>query len=261
MEAIEELSQLADSMLQASVLLADGDTDSPNPKRKSTFLNVVALGNVGAGKSAVLNSLIGHPVLPTGENGATRAPICVDLQLDTSLTTKSIVLQVDSKSQQVTASALRHSLQDRLSKGSGSGRSRADEIYLKLRTSTAPPLKLIDLPGLDQRVMDEASLGQYGANNDAILLVVIPASQAPEISSSRALRLAKQFDSEGTRTVGVISKIDQVAGEPKSLAAVQALLAGQGPHSTADIPWVALIGQSVSIASAQSGGSVGLKIL
>lgn len=48
-----------------------------------------------------------------------------------------------------------------------------------------------------------------------------------------------------------------MAGEQKSLAAVQALLAGQGPHSTADIPWVALIGQSVSIASAQSGGSVG----
>ncbi|KAJ4794201.1 dynamin-like protein [Rhynchospora pubera] len=256
MEAIEELAALADSMLQASALLADEDADSPNPKRNSTFLNLVALGNVGAGKSAVLNSLIGHPVLPTGENGATRAPICVDLQFDSSLNSKSIVLQVDTKSQQVTASALRHSLQDRLSKGSA-GRGRADEIYLKLRTSTAPPLKLIDLPGLDQRVLDEAALGQYGANNDAILLVIIPASQAPEVSSSRSLRLAKEFDSEGTRTVGVISKIDQVSGEQKYLAAVQALLMGQGPRSAADIPWVALIGQSVSIASAQSGGSVG----
>jgi hypothetical protein len=29
--------------------------------------HAIALGNVGAGKSAVLNSLIGHPVLPTGE--------------------------------------------------------------------------------------------------------------------------------------------------------------------------------------------------
>jgi dynamin GTPase len=34
----------------------------------------------GAGKSAVLNSLIGHPVLPTGENGATRAPILIQMQ-------------------------------------------------------------------------------------------------------------------------------------------------------------------------------------
>lgn len=60
----------------------------------------------------------------------------------------------------------------------------------------------------------------------------------------------------GTRTLGVISKVDQATGEPKCIAAVQALLLGQGPRSAADIPWVALIGQSVSIASAQAG-SVG----
>jgi hypothetical protein len=57
----------------------------------------------------------------------------------------------------------------------------------------------------------------------------------------------------GTRTVGIISKIDQAATEPKALAAVRALLLNQGPTKTSDIPWVALIGQSVSIASAQSG--------
>jgi len=60
----------------------------------------------------------------------------------------------------------------------------------------------------------------------------------------------------GTRTIGVVSKIDQAAGDQKVLAAVQALLLNQGPTKASDIPWVALIGQSVSIASAQ-GGSVG----
>ncbi|KAL3598013.1 hypothetical protein D5086_005931 [Populus alba] len=240
MEAIEELTQLSESMRQASALLADEDVDetttssSPSSSRRSsTFLNVVALGNVGAGKSAVLNSLIGHPVLPTGENGATRAPISIDLSRDSSVSSKSIILQIDSKNQQVSASALRHSLQERLSKVS-SGRSR-DEIYLKLRTSTAPPLKLIDLPGVDQRIVDD--------------------SMAPEISSSRALRIAKEYDAESTRTVGIISKIDQAATESKAIAAVQALLLNQGPPKTSDIPWVALIGQSVSIASVQSGSA------
>ncbi|XP_022152464.1 dynamin-2A-like [Momordica charantia] len=258
-EAIEELAQLADSMRQAAALLADEDIDetstsSTSSRRPSTFLNVVALGNVGAGKSAVLNSLIGHPVLPTGENGATRAPISIDLQRDGSLSSKSIILQIDNKSQPVSASALRHSLQDRLSKGS-SGKSR-DEIYLKLRTSTAPPLKLIDLPGLDQRSVSESMISEYAEHNDAILLVIVPASQAVEIASTRALRLAKEYDGEGTRTIGIISKIDQAASDQKSLAAVQALLLNQGPSRASDIPWVALIGQSVSIASAQSG-SVG----
>ncbi|XAR49308.1 Dynamin GTPase [Bertholletia excelsa] len=252
MEAIEELAQLSDSMRQASALLADEDVDevsSSSSRRPSTFLNVVALGNTGAGKSAVLNSLIGHPALPTGEGGATRAPICIDLAKDSSLNSKTIILQIDSKNQQVSASALRHSLQDRLSKSSGKSR---DEIYLKLRTSTAPPLKLIDLPGVDKGSFDDA-LSEYVQHNDAILLVIIPASQAPEISSYKALRIAKEYDGESTRTIGVISKIDQAATEPKILAAVQALLTGQGPRSTVDIPWVALIGQTVSIASAQSG--------
>ncbi|XP_021287616.1 dynamin-2A-like [Herrania umbratica] len=262
MEAIEELSQLSDSMRQAAALLADEDVDensssSSSSRRSSTFLNVVALGNVGAGKSAVLNSLIGHPILPTGENGATRSPISIELQKDGALSSKSIILQIDNKSQQVSASALRHSLQDRLSKGS-SGKNR-DEIYLKLRTSTAPPLKLIDLPGLDQRIMDDSMVSDYAERNDAILLVIVPAAQAPEIASSRALRLAKEYDAEGTRTIGVISKIDQAASEQKALAAVQALLLNQGPPKTADIPWVALIGQSVSIASAQSGSENSLE--
>ncbi|XP_057542851.1 dynamin-2B-like isoform X1 [Amaranthus tricolor] len=256
MEAIEELSQLSESMRQAAAVLADDDVDdtssSSSSRRNSTFLNVVALGNVGAGKSAVLNSLIGHPVLPTGENGATRAPISIDLNRDSSLSSKSIVLQIDNKTQQVSASALRHSLQDRLSKGS-SGKSR-DEINLKLRTSAAPPLKLIDLPGFEQRIVDDSMISEYVAHNDAILLVIIPASQAPEVASSKALRIAKEYDSEGTRTIGVISKIDQAVSESKALAAVQALLVGQGPRSTADMPWVALIGQSVSIATASGNG-------
>nr|GMD83039.1 dynamin-2A-like [Ipomoea batatas] len=252
MEAIEELQELANLMRQAGAVLANEDVEavmSASSRRPSTFLNVVALGCTGAGKSAVLNSVIGHPALPTGEGGATRAPICVELKRDSSLSSKLIILQIDSKSQEVSASALRRSLQERLSKISSKSR---DEIYLKLKTSTAPPLKLIDLPGVDKGRLDSSS-SQYVEHSDAVLLVVIPASQAPEVSSYKALRIAKENDGESTRTIGVISKIDQAASEPKVLAAVQALLLNQGPPSTSDIPWVALIGQSVSIASAQSG--------
>lgn len=41
---------------------------------------------------------------PTGENGATRAPISIELNRDGSLSSKSIVLQIDNKTQQVSAS-------------------------------------------------------------------------------------------------------------------------------------------------------------
>lgn len=41
---------------------------------------------------------------PTGENGATRVPINIDLQRDDTLSSKSIILQIDDKFQQVNAS-------------------------------------------------------------------------------------------------------------------------------------------------------------
>ncbi|XP_075644409.1 uncharacterized protein LOC142615556 isoform X2 [Castanea sativa] len=44
-----------------------------------------------------------------------------------------------------------------------------------------------------------------------------------------------------TKTICVISKIDQAASNQKALAAVQ------GPSRAFDMPWVALIGQSVAI--------------
>uniref|UniRef100_A0A164VHH5 Dynamin GTPase n=1 Tax=Daucus carota subsp. sativus TaxID=79200 RepID=A0A164VHH5_DAUCS len=184
MEAIDELSQLSDSMRQAAAVLADEDVDesSRSSRRSSTFMNVVALGNTGAGKSAVLNSLIGHPALPTGEGGATRAPICIDLKRDDSLSSKSIVLQIDSKSQPVSASALRHSLQDRLSKNS----SKNDEIYLKLRTSTAPPLKLIDLPGVEK--------------GDSVS-VSIASAQSGTVGSDNSLETAWRAESESLKSI------------------------------------------------------------
>ena len=47
MEAVEELAQLSEAMRQAASLLADDDpSDDSAPRRPSTFLNAVALGNV-----------------------------------------------------------------------------------------------------------------------------------------------------------------------------------------------------------------------
>ena len=41
---------------------------------------------------------------PTGENGATRAPIVIDMERDDSLTSKGLLVQIENKTQQVSAS-------------------------------------------------------------------------------------------------------------------------------------------------------------
>uniref|UniRef100_A0A7I4D6I6 dynamin GTPase n=1 Tax=Physcomitrium patens TaxID=3218 RepID=A0A7I4D6I6_PHYPA len=212
----------------------------------------VMVMQVSAGKSAVLNTIIGHPVLPTGENGATRAPIIIDMERDKSGRPGGLAVVLEGRTQNVSASDVRHSLQGRL-KSVSSSKSRGDGIRLTLRSNSGPPLKLIDLPGIDSRgSLDDSPAHDLAANNDTILLVVIAATSCRDVAVNRALKLAQELDSDGSRTVGVISKVDQAASDPRSLAAVNALISGQGPSNTQDIPWVALIGQSVSIAAAHS---------
>ncbi|KAL2629819.1 hypothetical protein R1flu_014505 [Riccia fluitans] len=255
-EEVSEDKRLGkDTMQQATALLADEDVEEVKKQSPPTFLNIVAVGHISAGKSAVLNSLIGYPVLPTGENGATRVPILVEMKRDESGNRKGLGIQVEGgRIQSVSASDLRHNLQGRLQKWTPNGKGRPDEIKLRLVSAAAPPLKLIDLPGMEARApIEDSIVRDYAEHNDAVLLLVIPATQAANILGARALKLVQDLDSEGSRTVGVISKVDQAASDPRSLAAVQALLSGQGPSSTAEFPWVALIGQSVSIAAAHAG--------
>lgn len=52
----------------------------------------------------------------------------------------------------------------------------------------------------------------------------------------------------------MVSKFDQGASDPRSLHAVNAVICGQGLSSAADILWIALIGQSVSIQATHSNG-------
>ncbi|CAK9223934.1 unnamed protein product [Sphagnum troendelagicum] len=252
--AMENLIQLSESMQQASALLADEDGEAEAPKSGTSFLTVVPLGNMSAGKSAVLNSLMGYPVLPTGENGATRAPIIVDMERDKSGSSRGLSIVLEGRTASVSASEVRHSLQGRLKALSSSKGGETEGIRLVLRSSTAPPLKLIDVPGLDARSSSgDSPINTFADNSDAVLLVVIPATSCRDVAVSRALKLAQDLDPDGTRTVGVISKVDQAASDQRSLAAVQALLSGQGPSATLEVPWVAMIGQSVAIAAAHSG--------
>jgi dynamin GTPase len=75
----------------------------------------------------------------------------------------------------------------------------AEGIRLVLRSSTAPPLKLIDIPGLDTRSSSsgDSPVHTFADNNDALLLLVIPAASCRDVAVSRALKLARDLDPDG----------------------------------------------------------------
>jgi hypothetical protein len=65
MDAMDELVQLFESMRQAASLLADDDpSDDATPRRPSTFLNAVALGNVVSPTFAIAIATSKPPARP-----------------------------------------------------------------------------------------------------------------------------------------------------------------------------------------------------
>ncbi|GAB4845087.1 hypothetical protein Ancab_038493 [Ancistrocladus abbreviatus] len=94
--------------------------------------------------------------------------------------------------------------------------------------------------------------------HDATLLVIVPAVQAPDVASSQALKVAKEYDRDGTRTIGMVCKIDQASSDQKALAAVQALLLDRGPRTASDIPWFGFIDSENSSETAWTAESESL---
>lgn len=89
-------------------------------------------------------------------------------------------------------------------------------INLKIFSPNVPNLTLVDLPGItknpvgDQPVDIENQIrgliNSYIQNPNSIILAVVPANT--DMANSDALKLAKEIDSDGNRTVAVITKLD-----------------------------------------------------
>ena len=91
-----------------------------------------------------------------------------------------------------------------------------DPIYLTVRSPNVPVLTMVDMPGLTKVPIDgqpasivqelDDMVRQYIKNDNAIILAVTPANA--DLATSDALRMAREVDPTGERTIGVLTKVD-----------------------------------------------------
>lgn len=89
-----------------------------------------------------------------------------------------------------------------------------DPIKLTVFSSDCPDLTIIDLPGITRidiagqkdvyKVTSEMA-GHYCKDERTIILCVIPGNA--DLSTSEGLKMAREFDKDGSRTIGVITKV------------------------------------------------------
>ncbi|XP_014616498.1 PREDICTED: dynamin isoform X2 [Polistes canadensis] len=175
---------------------------------------IAVVGGQSAGKSSVLENFVGKDFLPRGSGIVTRRPLI--LQLIHSTTEYAEFLHCKGK-KFVDFDEVRKEIESETDRVTGSNKGISNiPINLRVYSPNVLNLTLIDLPGLtkvpigDQPVDIEAQIKamifQFIRRDNCLILAVTPANT--DLANSDALKLAKEVDPQGVRTIGVITKLD-----------------------------------------------------
>lgn len=190
---------------------------------------IVVVGSQSSGKSSVLESLVGRSFLPRGVGIVTRAPLILQMIKYTGKDRESMLKITNNNAIKEWAcfshkpDVVFHDF-DEVKKeiekmtdilaGENKGITKKP-IILKVYTSLYT-LTFVDLPGITKvpvgnqpKDIDEqiqSLIFEYIKQPNAIILALVAANTDP--ATSESLKIAKQLDPDGARTIAVATKLD-----------------------------------------------------
>lgn len=179
---------------------------------------IAVLGGQSAGKSSVLESIVGLDFLPRGDGVVTRRPLELRLNHTQEGSTPYAIFSEEIPGKKFFKfPEVREAIEELTDKICGKRKDIVDKpIVLNVFSPTCPDLTLIDLPGITKIAIDgqaqnieqitRAMAHRYVSDSRTIILCVVPANA--DMTTSDGLQMARALDPKGIRTVGVITKVD-----------------------------------------------------
>ncbi|KAI8940432.1 hypothetical protein NX059_004120 [Plenodomus lindquistii] len=198
---------------------------------------IVVVGSQSAGKSSVLENIVGRDFLPRGNGIVTRRPLILQLinlpserdeddddEVHIPHTPASVAGQQEwAEFLHVPGrkfydfSEVRREIENETSRIAGNNKGiNRQPINLKIYSPHVLSLTLVDLPGLtkvpigdqptDIEKQTKTLITEYIAKPNSVILAVSPANV--DLVNSEALKLARHVDPMGKRTIGVLTKLD-----------------------------------------------------
>jgi dynamin 1-like protein len=200
------LNQLQDTLYSANI---SNPIDLPQ---------IAVVGSQSAGKSSVLESIVGKDFLPRGTGVVTRRPLILQLRkLDKDSDTDWAEFTHAPGDVYTDFSKVRDEIEAETNRLVGTKKQISPKpIILKCCVKNASDLTLIDLPGLTKvPIGDQPSdIGekirdlvlQFVSKPNCLILAVSAANV--DLANSDSLSIAREVDPQGLRTIGVLTKID-----------------------------------------------------
>lgn len=175
---------------------------------------IAVVGGQSAGKSSVLENFVGRDFLPRGSGIVTRRPLI--LQLINSPTEYAEFLHCKGK-KFTDFDEVRREIEQETDRITGSNKGISNiPINLRVYSPHVLNLTLVDLPGMTKVPIGDqppdiehqirSMILQFIKRDNCLVLAVTPANT--DLANSDALKLAKDVDPAGVRTIGVITKLD-----------------------------------------------------
>ncbi|KAF6327210.1 dynamin 1 [Rhinolophus ferrumequinum] len=203
---MEDLIPLVNRLQDAfSAIGQNADLDLPQ---------IAVVGGQSAGKSSVLENFVGRDFLPRGSGIVTRRPLV--LQLVNATTEYAEFLHCKGK-KFTDFEEVRLEIEAETDRVTGTNKGISPvPINLRVYSPHVLNLTLVDLPGMTKvPVGDQPAdiefqirdmLMQFVTKENCLILAVSPANS--DLANSDALKIAKEVDPQGQRTIGVITKLD-----------------------------------------------------
>ncbi|XP_070612470.1 dynamin-1-like protein isoform X1 [Erythrolamprus reginae] len=191
---------------------------------------IVVVGTQSSGKSSVLESLVGRDLLPRGTGVITRRPLILQLVHVTSEESRKTAGDengieaeewgkfLHTKNKLYTDfDEIRQEIENETERISGNNKGISPEpIHLKIFSPNVVNLTLVDLPGMtkvpvgdqpkDIELQIRELILRFISNPNSIILAVTAANT--DMATSEALKIAREVDPDGRRTLAVITKLD-----------------------------------------------------
>ncbi|XP_029969610.1 dynamin-1-like protein isoform X1 [Salarias fasciatus] len=189
---------------------------------------IAVVGTQSSGKSSVLESLVGRDLLPRGTGIVTRRPLILQLvhvdpadarkNDDSGREGEEWGKFLHTKNKIYTDfDEIRQEIESETERISGNNKGISDEpIHLKIFSPHVVNLTLVDLPGItkvpvgdqpkDIEVQIRDLILKHISNPNCIILAVTAANT--DMATSEALKVAREVDPDGRRTLAVVTKLD-----------------------------------------------------
>ncbi|VDI51860.1 dynamin GTPase [Mytilus galloprovincialis] len=175
---------------------------------------IAVVGSQSAGKSSVLENFVGKDFLPRGSGIVTRRPLV--LQLINSKAEYAEFLHQKNKYYS-DFDQVRKEIEMETDRVTGGNKGISNiPINLRVYSPNVLNLTLIDLPGMtkvavgnqpqDIEIQIRSMVLEFISKESCLILAVSPANT--DLANSDALKIAKEVDPQGMRTIGVITKLD-----------------------------------------------------